>query len=285
MSWLTDPFAFEFMRIALAGGMAVGVSCATVGVYVVYRRMAFLGNAIAHTVLPGVVVAIALGANLLVGALVAALVTSFAIALTSSRGALAEDTAIGVVFSGMFALGILLISLRDSFRDLTAVLFGNILGISEGELLALAGIAAIVVLLMGAFHKELELTTVDPVHAAAIGLNPEVVRVALLILLAPVIVAGIQAVGIIMVTALLVTPAATASLLTRRLVPMIVVSNAIAALSTVAGLLLSWHLDASAGAAIVLCATALFAVAWVIDRVRRLRAGSTRIGGARPART
>ena len=272
MSWLTEPLGFEFMRMALLGSLLVGVSCATVGVYVVHRRLAFLGNAVAHTVLPGVVLAIIFGGSLIVGALIAAVVTSLAIALTSSRAAVGEDTAIGVVFSAMFALGILLISTRDSFRDLTDVLFGDILGVTDGELLTIGGIAALTVGLTVAFHKELELTTADPVHAAAIGLNPEWIRTGLLLLLAPVTVAGIQAVGIIMVTALLVTPAATASLLTRRLVPMMLLSNAVAAISCIAGLLLSWHLDASSGAAIVLCASALFAAAWTVDRVRRLRA-------------
>jgi ABC-type Mn2+/Zn2+ transport system permease subunit len=275
VDWLTEPFQFAFMRMALLGALLVGVSCATVGVYVVYRRLAFMGNAVAHTVLPGVAVAIILGGSLLLGAMVAAIVTSLAIALTSSGRAVREDTAIGVVFSAMFALGVLLISTRDSFRDLTGVLFGNVLGITTSDLVVIAAIAALVVLVAVAFHKELELTTADPVHAAAIGLNPEWIRFGLLILLAPVVVAGIQAVGIIMVTALLVTPAATASLLTGRLVPMILTANAVAALSAFIGLLVSYHFDASSGAAIVLSASGLFAVAWTIDRVRRIRSGRT----------
>jgi ABC-type Mn2+/Zn2+ transport system permease subunit len=268
VGWLIDPFQLEFMRTALLGAVLVSVSCASVGVYVVLRRMAFLGNAMAHTVLPGVVVAILTGASVLIGGLIAAIVTAVAIAVAAHRETVREDTAIGVVFSAMFALGILVISTQRSFRDLSHVLFGNVLGIDDADLVALAVIAVIAVALLAVFHKELELTTVDPVHAAAIGLSPEWIRIGLLLLLAPVVVAGIQAVGIVMLSALLVTPAATAGLLTQRLVPMMALSVGVGVLSSFLGLLISYHFDASAGAAIVLVASACFAAAWTVDRVR-----------------
>lgn len=285
MGWLIEPFELEFMRTALLGAALVSVSCASVGVYVVLRRMAFLGNAMAHTVLPGVVVAILTGTSVLIGGLIAAVVTAVAIAVAAHREAVREDTAIGVVFSAMFALGILVISTQRSFRDLSHVLFGNVLGIDDADLVALAVIAVIAVALLAVFHKELELTTVDPVHAAAIGLSPEWIRIGLLLLLAPVVVAGIQAVGIVMLSALLVTPAATAGLLTQRLVPMMALSVGVGVLSSFLGLLISYHFDASAGAAIVLVASACFAGAWCVDRARRGAAarGTPAIEGAAEA--
>lgn len=273
MDWLIEPFELEFMRNALLGVLLVSLACAPVGVYVVLRRMAFVGNAMAHTVLPGVVAAILLGWSLLAGALVAAVVTAIAIALAAGRRAVSEDTAIGVVYTGLFALGILMISRTSSFRDLTDILFGDVLGITRSDLVALAVIALGACLVLVLFHKELELTTVDPIHAAALGLSPDRMRFGLLILLAPVVVAGIQAVGIVLLTALLVTPAATASLLTRRLIPMMLVASAVAMASGIAGLLISYHLDASAGAAIVLVATGCFVAAWSADRIRRSATG------------
>jgi manganese/iron transport system permease protein len=262
VNWLIEPFRYPFMRTALAAAALTAVSCASVGVYVVLRRMAYLGDALSHTVLPGVVLAILAGTSMLVGALVAALVTVIGIGLMSRGEALREDTAIGVAHSAMLALGVLLMSTTRSFRDFAHVLFGNVLGVTGADLVLLAVIAALALGGLAAFHKELELTSVDPVHAASIGLRPDLVRNGLLLLLAPTVVAGIQAVGVLMVTALLITPAATASLLTDRLVPMMGLSVAAGILSAAGGLLLSFYVGGSSGAAIVLVASALFAIAW-----------------------
>jgi ABC-type Mn2+/Zn2+ transport system permease subunit len=279
VDWLIEPLRYPFMRTALAAAALIALSCASVGVYVVMRRMAFLGDALAHTVLPGVVVAVLLGTSLLGGALVAGLVTALGIGLLSRREVVREDTAIGVAYSAMFALGVLLMSMTRSFRDFSHILFGNVLGVTPRDLAILAGIAALVLALLAAFHKELELTSVDPTHAAAIGLRPDLIRHGLLLLLAPTIVAGIQAVGVVMVTALLITPAATASLLTTRLVPMMALSVGVGLASGVVGLLVSFHAGGSSGATIVLTASAMFAVAWCAAAA----AGRRRWGPSRPS--
>ena len=272
MDWLVEPFRHGFMQNAFAAAVLVSLTCATAGVYVVLRRMAFIGGAIAHTVLPGLVVAFLRGWSLFGGALVAGIVTALGIGWISRRGLVREDTAIGVFFTAMFALGIAIFSVVRTFRDLFALLFGDILAISPSDLILLAIIAAVVVGVLALFHKELELTSVDPTHAAALGLNPDRVRYGLLLLLALAVVAGIQAVGIILTSALLVTPAATATLLSDRLPRMLATSVAVAIVASVTGLYASFYLDVAPGAAIVLAATACFFIAWALRGAQRMRA-------------
>ena len=271
MDWLVEPFRHGFMQNAFAASVLVSLTCATAGVYVVLRRMAFIGGAIAHTVLPGLVVAFLRGWSLFGGALVAGIVTALGIGWISRRGLVREDTAIGVFFTAMFALGIAIFSVVRTFRDLFALLFGNILAISPPDLILLAIIAAVVLGVLALFHKELELTSVDPTHAAALGLNPDRVRYGLLLLLALAVVAGIQAVGIILTSALLVTPAAAATLLSDRLPRMLATSVAIAIVASVTGLYASFYLDVAPGAAIVLAATACFFIAWALRGALRMR--------------
>lgn len=259
MGWLVEPLGYSFMQTGLAAAVFVGVSCAALGVYVVLRSMAFIGDALAHTVLPGLVAAYLLGLNLLGGAVVAGVCTSLGIGWLSRREALREDAAIGVAFTGMFALGILLMSTTNSFRDFSNMLFGNILGVGGADLLLISALAAAVLALLFVFHKELELTSYDPAHAHVIGLDADRVRYGLLVPLAFTVVAGIQAVGVVLVSALLITPAATASLVTRSLPKMILVSALIASLSGVVGLYASYYLNVASGAAIVLSCTVVFA--------------------------
>lgn len=268
MAPLTEPLQFAFMQTGLVAAVLVGVTCATLGVYVVLRSMAFIGDALAHTVLPGLVAAYLLGLNLLGGAVVAGVLTALGIGWLSGRGTLKEDTAIGVTFTGMFALGILLMSTADSFRDFTHMLFGNILGITPTDLVLICGLALLVLLVLFLFHKELELTSFDPVQARAIGLKPDVVRYGLLVLLSLTVVAGIQAVGVVLISALLITPAATASLVTRSLPRMMLISALVAVFAGTTGLYASYYLNVSSGAAIVLACTACFAAAWAVRALR-----------------
>ncbi|HRE49662.1 MAG TPA: metal ABC transporter permease, partial [Aggregatilineales bacterium] len=207
---LLEPFVqFEFMRIALAAVILLGVVCAPIGVYVVLRRMSFIGDALAHTILPGIVFASLRGVSLFVGAIAAALLTAVGIGWLSRRETVREDTAIGIVFTAMFALGIVLMSTARSFRDFTHILFGNILGVTPNDL-ALMGIIAFIVLgSLALFHKELELTSFDTIHARVIGLKADRLRYGLLILLALTVVTAIQAVGVVLTSAMLITPAAT----------------------------------------------------------------------------
>jgi manganese/iron transport system permease protein len=259
------------MQTGLLTAVLVGVTCATLGVYVVLRRMAFIGDALAHTVLPGLVVAYLRGWNLFGGAILAGLLTALGIGWLSRREEVREDTAIGILFTGMFALGILLMSTARSFRDLSHILFGNILGVTTADLWVIAVVAGLVVTTLLLFHKELELTSFDPMHAQVIGLQADTLRYGLLALLALAVVAGIQAVGVVLTSALLVTPAATASLLTNRLPRMMVVATLIAVASAVAGLYASYYFQVSSGAAIVLACTFCFAAAWLWRTAQRPR--------------
>lgn len=269
MGWLLEPLQFSFMRTGLLAAVLVGVTCAVLGVYVVLRSMAFIGDALAHTVLPGLVAAYLLGLNLLGGAVVAGVATALGIGWLSRRGTVREDTAIGIAFTGMFALGVLLMSTADSFRDFSHMLFGNILGITRVDVVLIEVLAFVVLVVLFMFHKELELTSFDPAHAKAMGLSPDTVRYGLLILLSLTVVAGIQAVGVVLISALLITPAAAASLLTRSLPRMMAISAAIAVVSGIVGLYASYYLDVASGAAIVLACTTCFIVASAIRALRQ----------------
>ena len=277
MSALLEPLQFGFMRTGLLAAVLVGVMCACLGAYVVLRRMAFIGDALAHTTLPGLVVAYLQGWSLFGGAVLAGLATALGIGWLSSRQAVREDTAIGVLFTAMFSLGILLMSSARSFRDLAHILFGNILGVGPGDLGLIALTAAIVLGALALFHKELELSSYDPIHAEVIGLRADRLRYGLLLLLALTVVVGIQAVGVVLVSALLVTPAAAASLLTDRLPRMMLLASGIAVASSVVGLYASYYFDVASGAAIVLACTVCFFGAWA---VRAMRADPRRKGVA-----
>jgi manganese/iron transport system permease protein len=268
MNWITEPLQYTFMQSGLLAAALVGLACAAIGVYVVLRRMAFIGDALAHTILPGVIIAYLSGWSLTVGALGAGLLTALGIGWFSRRQALREDTAIGVLFTGMFALGILLMSTVRSFRDFTHILFGNILGIGAGDLVLIGGVAVLVLGLLWLFHKELELTSFDPTHAEVIGLRADIVRYGLLVLLSLTVVAGIQAVGVVLTSALLITPAAAASLLTSRLPRMMVLAAAVAVGSSLVGLYASYYFNVASGASIVLACTACFGLAWTIRTLR-----------------
>lgn len=271
--WLTQPFTLEFMQRALIASLIVGVVCSVLGCFVVLRAMAFLGDALAHAILPGVAIAYLLGANLLAGALIAALVVAVGIGLFSRRGAVKEDTAIGILFAAALALGVVLISTVRSYAvDLTHILFGNVLGVSADDLWLTGILAAAVLATVFLLYKEFLLASFDPVLAHTLGRRPELLRFVMLILLALTVVVSLQTVGVGLVAAMLVTPAATAYLLTRRLSRMMVLSAAIGAASSVAGLYFSYYLNVASGAAVVLTATVVFMVAFVVAPQRGLLA-------------
>ncbi len=267
--WIVEPWRYGFMRQALAATLIVGATCSLLGVYVVLRRMAFVGAAIAHTTLPGLAIAYLNRWNLLAGALVAALATAVGIGWLSRGRRLREDAAIGVAFSGMFALGVALTSRMKSQRDFAHLLFGNVLAVTTADLIGLAAAGALTCGALWLFHKEWMLTTIDPLHAQTIGLSPEWMRQLLLVLLALAVVSGIQAVGVVLTTSLMVTPAASAALITRRLPWMFAWSAAFAGAGGVVGLYASYYLSISAGAAIVLACTLLFGLASLAARWRQ----------------
>jgi manganese/iron transport system permease protein len=264
VSWLTDPLGYGFAVRALAEVAIVGATCGAIGAYVIVRRLAFIGDAIAHSVFPGIVVAYVLGASILGGALVAGLLTALAIAIVSRSGRIREDAAIGIFFAAAFALGVVLISTRKTYQgDLTGFLIGNLQGVSTGDIALSAGVAAASVLVLAAFHKELLLASFDRTLATALGYPIGALDALLLVVLTVTIVIGIQAVGIILILALLVTPAATARLLVDRFVPMLLLGGAVGLASGVVGYYLSFHLGLASGGTIVLLATGLFLLAFV----------------------
>jgi ABC-type Mn2+/Zn2+ transport system permease subunit len=272
MDWLLAPFRYSFMQTALLATILVGLTCATIGVYVVLRRMAFIGDALSHTILPGLVVAYLNQWSLFLGAMLSGVATSLGIGWLARRQTVREDTAIGVLFTGMFALGILLMSTARSFRDLSHILFGNILGVTGEDLARMAGVALLIGLGLLIFNKELELTSVDPQYAESIGLRSDLVRYGLLVLLALTVVTAIQAVGVVLTSALLVTPAAAASLLTNRLGRMMAIASTITVGSGIAGLYASYYFEVPSGATIVLACTLCFGLAWATRAVRNARA-------------
>ncbi len=264
IDWLTEPFTLLFMQRALAASLIVGVVCSILGCFVVLRSMAFLGDALAHAILPGIAIAYLLGVNLVAGALVAALVVAFGIGFFSRSGTIREDTAIGIMFAAALSLGVLLIStVRTYATDLTHILFGNVLGVTSADLWLTGGLAALVLVVLLALYKEFVLAAFDPVLAHTLGRRPELLRSLLLVLLALTIVVSLQTVGVGLVAAMLVTPGATASLLTRRLPAMMALAAAVGAASSIVGLYLSYYLDVASGAAIVLTATCFFVAAFV----------------------
>ncbi len=271
MDWLLDPLQFSFITRALIAAVLVGVLCSILGTYMVLQGMAFFGDALAHTILPGVVIAVLLGWPLVIGALVVGILTALGIGVLTEKGALKEDTAIGIIFVGMFALGIALLSASGNYTvDLAHFLFGNLLGVSTNDLWAILGLGTIVLLTVYLFYKEFLLISFDPILAATLRLPAAFFRYLLLILIAVTIVTALQVVGIALALAMFITPAATASLLSRRLPSMMGISAGIGAFSGIAGLYLSFYLDIASGAAVVLVATLIFLVTFIFAPGRGL---------------
>jgi len=271
IDWLTKPLTYEFMQRGLIASTLVGVLCAVVGCYVVLRGMAFLGDALAHAILPGVAIAYLLDGNLMLGALVAAIVVAMLIGFLSRQGTIKEDTAIGILFAAALSLGVLLISsIRTYAVDLTHILFGNVLGVSSEDLLLTAVLGVVVLGFIVVFYREFLVMSFDPVLAATLRMRAERFRTLMLILLALTIVVSLQTVGVGLVSAMLVTPGAAAYLLTRRLAPMMAVAALIGAVSSVVGLYLSFYLSVASGAAVVLTATTIFLLAFLFAPARGL---------------
>jgi ABC-type Mn2+/Zn2+ transport system permease subunit len=254
------------MQRGMLASMIVGILCAVMGTYVVLGGMAFLGDALAHAILPGIAIAYLLHGSLLVGALVAAIVIAFLIGLFSRQGTVKEDTAIGILFAAALSLGIALISSIKTYAvDLSHILFGNVLGVSSTDLWLTAALGLLVLLTVILLYKPFLVISFDPVLAATMRLPTDLLRNLMLALLALTVVVSLQTVGVGLAAAMLVTPAATAYLLTRRLASMMVLSATIGALSSIIGLYLSFYLNIVSGSAIVLTATGFFLIAFLFN--------------------
>ncbi|MFO8036430.1 MAG: metal ABC transporter permease [Anaerolineales bacterium] len=276
MEWLEiilEPFRYPFMVRGLIASVLAGVVSATVGTYVVLRGMAFFGSALAHSILPGVAVGYLLtgGAKtpLFWWGTGTAIAASLGIGAISRGAKIKEDTAISIIFSGMFALGIAIISTVQSYTvDLTHFLFGDVLGVSTRQVWLIAVFGALIVFLVLAFYKEFLVLTFDPVLATTLRIPRGFFEYFQLVLIALTIAVSLQTVGVALMVAMLVTPAASAYLLTRRLPVMMALGAALASISGVVGLYVSYYLNVASGPAIVLTATAFFGLSWVVRTVR-----------------
>ena len=271
---IVGPFQYGFMIRALIVSVLVGVMCPILGAYVITRGRAFMGDALAHSVLPGMVGAFMLGISPFFAAVPAGIAIALLMGAVSRKTGVSEDTSIGIIFAGMFALGLVMLSVATYVNvDIEDLLLGQVLGVSQTDVYVSLGLAALVVVGLYGFHRQLVFTTFDPVGATVAGIRTSVVEYVLLALLALVIIIGIQAAGIVLVLAMLVTPAATGYLLARRFVGVMLVGALIGALSAVAGLYISFHADLPSGPAMALTATVVFAVAaaaqlrWDIRRI------------------
>ncbi len=266
---ILEPLGYGFFRWGLIAGIITAIACGVLSGFIVWRGMAFIGDAMAHAILPGIVLAVIFGFHILLGALGAALVSVVGIGVISGRNGFKEDTAIGVIFAGAFALGILLMSMVSSMKDLSHILFGNILGISKFDLILISIVGVLVVLAVFLFYKEILVTSFDPTHSTAIGLSPKFIHYSLLILIAATTVIAAQTVGVVLVLALMVTPAATASLLVKNLPRIIILSDIFAVISVILGFYLSYYFDLASGATIVIVLTAFFLVSFLVSVFNR----------------
>ena len=266
IAWFTEPMQYAFMQRALIEVVIMGAVTGVIGAYIVLRGLSFIGDALSHAIFPGIVIAFLLGQSIFIGALVFGALTSLSIAVVATNRRIKEDTAIGVMFSGTFALGIVLISSSRNFtRDLASFLFGNVLGVSESDIYLSLVVGALVVLLVVVFYRQLLIVSFDRVAAEAMGIKAFWVDLLLLMMISLTIVVSLRAVGNILVVAMLVTPAATARLLTERLPYLMALGALIGVVSGVLGLFISYHQDVAAGGTIVLVATVVFAVVWLFS--------------------
>ncbi len=264
---LIEPLQYGFMQRSLVIAILVGLLCAVVGSYLMVQRLALLGDAISHSVLPGLAIAFLLGANIYFGAFIAGVISTMAIAWIRTRSPIKEDAAMGIVFSAFFALGVTLITViqKDNKIDLNHFLFGNILGVTFQEVRDTAIIAAVVLLTVFLLYKELLFYTFDPLGAKAAGLPVNRLNFGLMVLIALTIVASMKAVGVILVLSLLITPGATAYLLVKRLHGVMILGAFIGVFSSICGMYLSYFYNFPSGPAIVLVVSGLFLLAMLFS--------------------
>lgn len=269
MDWLLDPFTVSFVRRALLGGIAVALLCALVGTWVVLRGMAFLGDAMSHGMLPGIAVALLLGVNPVVGAAASAAAMALGVSAMSRHRRLSHDTSIGLLFVGMLAAGVIIISRSRSFAvDLTGILFGDILAVKPTDIWLLAGILAGTALVCAVFHRPFTALAFDARKAATLGMRPELAAVVLLLLVTAAMAGSFQVVGTLLVFGLLIAPPAAALPWARSIPAIMAIAAVLGSVSVAAGLLISWHAQTAAGATIAATAVALFFISTALKGAR-----------------
>jgi manganese/iron transport system permease protein len=281
LEWFTDPFALGFQQRALVGGMLAGVMCAVVGTWLVLRGMSFFGDAFTHGVVPGIAAAIVLDVSPMLGAAVAALVMLALIETVNRSTNLGTDTAIGLLFVGMLALGVVIISRVDSYTgSLTSILFGDVLGVSTTDLIGQVLLGVVIVAVSLLLYRPLLTLAFNEQKAQLLGMHPRMAHAALLMLIAAAVIGSFRAVGTLLVFGLLVGPPATAALIARTVPRMMVGAAAIAVVSVWLGLLLSYHLGTAASATMALVPVAAFFLTLPVSRAVHARRESLRAGHA-----
>lgn len=256
---------YEFLRNALITSIIVGIVSGVLGSFIILRGMSLMGDAISHAVLPGVAMSYMLGTSYMIGASIFGVLAAGLIGFVTQKSKLKNDTAIGIVFSSFFALGIIMISFAESSTDLYHILFGNVLAVRPSDMYTTLGVAVVVILFVVLFYKELLISSFDPVMAQAYGLNVQLIHYSLMFLLTLVAVSSLQTVGTVLVVAMLVTPAATAFLLTDRLPVMIGLASMFGTVSAVVGLFFSYSYNLASGATIVLTTAVFFIIAFIFS--------------------
>lgn len=268
ISWISEPLSYPFMQRAIIAAIIIGSVCAILSCYLVLKGWSLMGDAISHAVLPGIIVAYVLSIPIVIGAFVSGLFCTISIGYIKENCRVKEDTVIGIVFSGMFALGLVLFSRIDTDQHLSHILFGNMLGITQGELqqtLLIAGITLAIVLLK---RKDFMLYCFDPQHAKVIGLPVKLLHYGLLSLLALTIVASLQAVGVILVISMLIAPGIIAFLLSHSFDKMLIIASIVSILSCVLGTLVSFHIDGATGPCIVITQALFFILAFTYHQLK-----------------
>lgn len=279
MDWLIEPFELAFQQRALVAGSLAALGLAVVGTWVVIRGMTFLGDALVHGVVPGIAIAIIFDFNVLIGAVLAAVVMIGGINLVHRQTGFSEDTGIGLLFVGMLGLGVIIISRTDSFAgNLTSILFGDALGVTTGDLVALAVVAVIVLVTTILFYRHFLVLSFNEQKARLFGLRPGLAHVALLTLITISIVGSFQTVGTLLVFGLLIGPPATAALLVKRVPTMMATAAAIGILSVALGLIVSYHANTSGSATMAVIPIVLFFVVLAARSLRRPSPAPSRVG-------
>ncbi|MEZ5842914.1 MAG: metal ABC transporter permease [Hyphomicrobiaceae bacterium] len=263
MQLLIEPLSYPFMQRALAAAILIGALSAVLSCYLILKGWSLMGDAVSHAVLPGIVLAFVAGLPLALGAFLAGLGSALATGYLAANSRVKEDTVLGIVFAGMFAAGLVMFTKVETDQHLNHILFGNILGVDATKLVELAIVAGLALVVVLARRRDILLVIFDPAHARAIGLPVRAIENGLLVLLALSIVAAMTAVGILLVVAMLITPGATAYLVTRRFDRMLAIATAVAVVASVVGTYVSFHIDGATAPCIVLTQTALFLAAFL----------------------
>ncbi|GEO47596.1 metal ABC transporter permease [Companilactobacillus kimchii] len=265
MEFINALGKYDFLQSALLTAIMVGIMSGIVGSFIILRGMSLMGDAISHAVLPGVAVAYMFGFNILIGASLFGILAAILIGFVASRSKIKTDTSIGVVFSAFYALGFILISMAESSTNLHHILFGNILAVSDNDIMTTAIVLGVVILFVVVFYKELLVTSFDETYARTYGLKVQIIHYALMLVLTLVTVSALQTVGIILVVAMLITPAATAFLWTDKLSWMLILSAILGVISSTVGLYFSYTFNWASGPAIVIVAAMLFAISFIFS--------------------